>query len=110
MARWAYDAGILEGIGSGGSLGANGDAPRGETALMLYNYAKYMGCSLGTSADLGGFTDAGSVSPGTLEAMRWAVGAGLINGMGDGTLNPGGGTTRAQIAALFMRLCERVLD
>ncbi len=67
-----------------------------------------MGASVSAAGDLSAFSDAGKISAGTLEAMRWAVGAGLINGMGDGTLNPGGGTTRAQIAALIMRFCERV--
>ena len=41
--------------------------------------------------------------------MSWAVGVGLIDGMGDGTVNPGGTATRAQVAALMMRFCAKVL-
>ncbi len=78
-------------------------------AILLYNFAKYKGYDVSGGTALDGFTDAGGVSAGALEAMRWAVDAGLVYGMGDGTLDPGGGTTRAQIAALIMRFCEKVM-
>ncbi len=38
--------------------------------------------------------------------MSWAVGAGLVKGMDDGTLAPDKGASRAQIAELMMRFCE----
>jgi hypothetical protein len=38
--------------------------------------------------------------------MGWAGGAGLISGMGDGTVAPQGTATRAQVAAMVMRLIE----
>ena len=106
---WAYENGILDGIGGNGSLGANGAITRGETALMLRNFARYMGKDVTATADLSAFTDAGEIGGEALGAMRWAVGIGLVNGMGDGTLDPGGSATRAQIAALIERLCELVL-
>ena len=37
------------------------------------------------------------------EAMHWMVMNDIINGMGDGTLNPGGEATRAQVATMLMR-------
>ena len=40
------------------------------------------------------------------EAMAWMTMTGVINGMGDGTLAPGEGATRAQIAAMFQRFCD----
>lgn len=36
--------------------------------------------------------------------MSWAVATGVIAGMGDGTLAPRGTATRAQFAAVLMRL------
>ena len=43
------------------------------------------------------------MSAGCLDAMRWAVKAGVINGMGDDTLNPQGTITRAQAAQMLMQ-------
>ena len=39
------------------------------------------------------------------EAMRWAVGAGIVNGM-DGKMNPQGEATRAQMATMLMRYAK----
>lgn len=55
--------------------------------------------------DLSAFTDSASVSPYAVEAMRWAVGAGIVNGM-DGKLNPQGEATRAQMATMLMRYAK----
>ena len=41
-------------------------------------------------------------------AMCWAVENGLISGMGDGTLNPQGNATRAQLAVILMQYCKNV--
>ncbi|MBE6031526.1 MAG: S-layer homology domain-containing protein [Clostridiales bacterium] len=35
--------------------------------------------------------------------MKWAVGVGLIGGMGDGTVCPQGNATRAQVSAIIER-------
>ena len=53
--------------------------------------------------DLSGYSDGGSVSSYAVEALQWATGAGLITDMGDGTLNPQGSATRAQVATILMR-------
>ena len=52
--------------------------------------------------------DAASVSDWAQEAMRWAVGAGLING-NDDALDPQGSATRAQLAAIMERFVENVV-
>ena len=62
---------------------------------MLYNYAKYKGHDLTAEGDLSAFPDGDSVQEWALSAMSWANGNGLINGHDDGTLEPGGTTTRA---------------
>ena len=49
------------------------------------------------------YTDAAAVADWAEEAMRWMVENGIINGMGDGTLNPGGEANRAQVATMLMR-------
>ena len=35
--------------------------------------------------------------------MKWAVGAGLINGVENNALNPQGASNRAQVATVLMR-------
>ena len=38
-----------------------------------------------------------------MEAVKWAVGAGIISGNGDGSLAPGSSTDRAACATMLMR-------
>ncbi|MBE6908563.1 MAG: hypothetical protein E7474_03000 [Ruminococcaceae bacterium] len=98
---WAYESGVVTGYG--GNFGVGDDITRQDLATILYRYAKAAGCDVSAGASLDRFTDARGVADYAADAMRWAVGAGLIEGMGDGTLNPRGGATRAQVAAIMTR-------
>ena len=102
--RWAVSAGIVSGYDAS-SFGPNDGVTREQLAAILYRFASLRTkASLSGAKDLSGsFGDAGSVSPWALDAMRWAVGAGLINGTGDGNLSPGGQASRAQVAAVLDR-------
>lgn len=85
----------------------NGKITREQLAAMLYRYAIRMGFVwTGAWADLSVFPDCGKVSSYAAEAMQWAVGSGLIQGMG-GKLNPQGTATRAQVATILWRMCEK---
>ena len=76
---------------------------------MLYRYAQYEGlAAVNTAENLGGFTDAGTVSAYAIQALNWAVGEELVNGVGDNLLNPTGSATRAQTATILMRYLENV--
>ncbi len=96
--NWAAEQGLLAGLAEGGSFEAGVFITREQVAKVLYLYAG----SPKAEAELA-FTDADSVSAGCLDAMRWAVEAGVINGMGDDTLNPQGTITRAQAAQMLMQ-------
>ena len=61
-------------------------------------------------ADLSEFTDGDQVSAYAEEAMQWAVGSGIVSGMGNGTLNPKGTATRAQVASMIKRTVENTLS
>ena len=67
------------------------------------NYVAYKGYDLRAEGDLSQFPDSGSVADWAEAAMTWANGNELINGHDDGTLEPGGTTTRAQAASILMR-------
>ena len=90
---WAVAKGISDGTNP------NGTITREQLAAMLYRYAG----SPATFGNLDIFLDSGRVSGYVVDALRWAVEQGIISGMGDGTLDPQGNATRAQVAAMLMR-------
>lgn len=104
---WASANGIVTGYGSG-RFGPNDSITREQMSAILYRYAGYKSYSTSISGDLSAFSDQVSISDYAREPMRWAVGSGLITGMGDGRVAPLGNGTRAQIAAILMRFCENV--
>ncbi|MBQ3404592.1 MAG: S-layer homology domain-containing protein [Oscillospiraceae bacterium] len=103
--RWAAQEHIVDGY-SPESFGPDDPITREQLATILYRSALRQGADAESSAELDGFADADTVSPWAAEAMRWAVGAGLINGMGDGSLSPRTQASRAQVAAIIMRFSE----
>ena len=42
-------------------------------------------------------------------AMEWAVGAQVLTGREDGSIDPTGTATRAEVAQILMNFCETVL-
>lgn len=109
---WASQNGIVSGYGEGaeGMFGPNDSITREQLAAILYRYAEKKGLDVTVRGDLGAFVDAGSVSDYAVEPLRWAVGVGLISGMGDGSIAPGGKATRAQVATILMRYCQNLAD
>ena len=103
---WAKLTRIVNGT-SATTFDPNGQITREQLAAILYRYtAKYAPDATGNAASLADYPDAGSVSAYARDAMAWAVGNGLIKGLPhDKTdyLEPGGSTTRAQVATILMR-------
>ena len=105
---WAYNAGIINGM-SATTFEPNASITREQLAVMLYRTSIGMEIDvealLGT--DLTSYEDDAKVSDYASEAMAWACGAGLINGIsydnsGKLYLAPQGNATRAQAAKIFM--------
>ena len=105
---WARITGVATGYGDG-TFQPTDSITRQEFAQMLYNYAKYKGYDLTAKGDLSTFPDGSEVQEWALPAMTWANGNALINGHDDGTLEPGGTTTRAQAASILMRFDLKVV-
>ena len=106
--RWAASEGIVGGYGNG-LFGSNDPITREQFAAMLYRFAQEQGydVSIGENTNILSYTDVADLSEYAISAMQWAVGAGIINGTGDGsTLSPQGQATRAQAAVMLMRFCE----
>ena len=103
---WATANGVVSGMGKE-MFGPNAPLTREQLALILYHYAQVAGYA----PHQGGmaiqeFSDSASISGWALEAVQWAVNAGLISGTGDGMLDPDGAATRAQVAQIFMNFCQ----
>ena len=99
--------------GQGDDFGATNPVTREQLAVLYFNYAKYKGYDTGMRGSVEGFADSGRVSPWAQEALAWAVGKGIINGtaLADGSiaLDPQGSSTRAMVAAITQRFCEKLL-
>lgn len=102
---WASVQGLVEGYGDG-RFGPEDAITREQLAVVLCRYAGVKGYDMTPSASLDGFVDAAQVSPWAREAMAWTVGTGLITGKDGARLDPAGTATRAEAAAVLMRLLE----
>ena len=98
---WAMQNGISDGTNMEGKI------TREQLAAMLYRCAKLKGYDVSASADISAYADASSVSGWALDAMQWAVGAGLIQGSNN-MLTPQANASRAQIAAILMRFAQKI--
>lgn len=105
---WANEEGIVTGM-TEDTFAPNAAITREQMATMLYRYAKYLGLNTRAKADLSAYKDADSISAYAEDAMAWAVGVGLINGVTETTLNPAGTATRAQVATILVRFSEKYL-
>lgn len=100
--NWAYSAGIVSGYPDG-SFQPLATLNREQLATFLYNYAtRYLNVDAPGTGDLTRFPDADKVSPYAVNALSWAVGAGLVNGK-DGRLAPQDNTNRAEVATILYR-------
>lgn len=99
---WASNMGVVNGV-SATAFAPMKDLSREEMATMLYRYAKFCGEDMSARGDLSAYSDAGDVSGWAVEAMVWATGEAILNGFHDGTVQPQGNATRAQLAAVLCR-------
>ena len=100
---WANATGITSGV-SKTEFAPNDNVTREQLAVMLYQYATSIG--LVTEATITQdtqFKDADQISKWSEEAMKWAVDKGILLGTADGTLDPQGIATRAQVATVIKR-------
>lgn len=105
--KWAAVTGITTG-GNDGLFRPGDPITREQMATFLYRYNQHKGFFTISFADLSTFPDAGSIASYAKDAMSWANGSSLINGTSDGRLNPSGGATRGQAAAILHRYCVSI--
>ena len=106
---WANENGIVAGYDNG-AYGVGDFITREQFAAILYRYAQFKGYD----TTQGGmavreFSDYENISDYARPAMAWAVNAGIMGGMDDGTLMPQGKATRAEAATMLMNFCENIV-
>ncbi len=101
---WAAHNNIAEGYGNG-KFGPEDMLTREQMVTILHRYAEFMKYDLSNNNELQGFRDMGDISPWALKGMQWAVGNGIVEGMGSDIISPNSGATRAQFAVMMQRFC-----
>lgn len=102
---WAAEKKIVSGY-SDSQFGPDDFITREQMAVILMNYARFMGYDVSATADISGFADSGKVSAWAGDAMSWANAEAFIQGSGE-NLMPDGKAERAQVAAILQRFIEK---
>ena len=102
--QWACGSGLMG--GETPVLKPNAELTRAELVMIVYDFVKWlqMDVSVGEETNILSYDDAFDIPEGAFEAFQWACGAGVIRGMSERELAPNSGTTRAQLAAVLMRV------
>ena len=101
---WAYANSVVSGI-SATAFAPNTPITREDAAVMLTRYLKNRGISLEEST--ASFADHSTISlyaKGSVAAMQKV---GLLSGDENGNFRPKAQITRAEIASIFMRMCQK---
>ncbi len=103
---WTAENGIFRGYDNNLFMPEN-PITREQLSAIFYRYADYKGYDTSVKGNLSKFKDANKISDYAETAMQWAVGSGLVKGRDDGSLDPQGTATRAEIAAMLHRFIEK---
>ncbi|MCU6687080.1 family 78 glycoside hydrolase catalytic domain [Dorea acetigenes] len=108
---WAAETEVVTGYTDSGYFGTNDPITREQMVTMMYRYANYKKYKSEKPTDISAFTDADKVTEFAEDAMKWAVGNGIIAGKenedGSYRLDPQGGTSRAECAIIIQRFMEK---
>ena len=103
---WASENGITAGV-SENEFAPDNNISREQIATMLYRYANFKKFAVTDGVELEAYEDAASINEYAIDAFKWAVADGIMNGKTATTLNPADNATRAETAALLMRVIEK---
>jgi len=111
---WGNNYGVTSGYGNG-NFGVGDPIAREQLAQMLYKYAALKGYDTSLESGISGqFMDAAKISNWAHNALDWAVTQGIMSGKGNSgaapsecMLDPLGNATRAECAAMMMKLLEK---
>lgn len=99
-ARWADETGVIPSY-EGNSFKPDNTITREALAQAMYNCGKIINLDMSKRADIEKFTDSSSISIENKEAVSWAVASGIFKGNADGSFNPSGNVTRAEMSMVL---------
>ncbi len=105
---WAAENGVVNGYADN-TFAPDDNVSREQLVTILHRYAQKKGYATKASGTLANFADAQSVSSWASDAMSWAVELGLVNGTDSTHISPAKSATRAEVATILMRFCEKVV-
>lgn len=112
-AVWAYEKGIVNGMGSAEKFAPSGKVTREQICSLLNRYISHAGLSLAAAGDPVSFEDAGSISDWAAADVDAMQRYGIVMGEKSGTgyiFRPGSNATRAEVATMFQRLIQSAGD
>lgn len=106
---WAVQNGIVNGV-SETAFAPDNTITREQMATIIQRYMKFKGLdiSVAENADITSYQDYENISSYAKDAFLYACSKGIISGTSQTTLAPKASATRAQMAAIFQR-CENLL-
>lgn len=105
--NWSLEKEIVNGV-TKTEFKPKNNVTREQLALMLYRYASSKNMVSDAVGSIEAFADKDKVSDWAKDAMKWAVGKGIITGKIDNKLDPTGNATRAEVAAMLQRYIENI--
>lgn len=99
-ALWANENDILKGFDDK-TFRPDEGLSREKLAQAMYRCAQYMKADTSKRVEINSFVDAEKISPQNIEAVKWCVANGILRGNTDGSFNPEGNVTRAQMATIL---------
>lgn len=103
--NWAVENGIVNGI-TDSIFDPNGNVTREQMAVMLYKYIVNENIDIQQAETIVVFKDYTSISAYAKHAVVYMQKTGLINGRNDGSFDPQGLATRAEVATIMERFAE----
>lgn len=104
--NWASAKNIVNGY-SATIFAPNDPITRQQMAAILWRYAQYKGVSVkANGTTMPDFADRGEIASWAGEAVSWAYSRGIMTGKSASRLDPNGGTTRAEAAAMMLRFLK----
>ena len=101
---WAYAGGLVTGV-SETEFAPEDTITREQMATILYRYAKFKGMDVSVTGETS-YTDKDAISDYAADAVIWAATKAVMSGNADGSFAPADNATRAEAAAVFMRIQE----
>jgi hypothetical protein len=102
---WAKENGIVTGVGDD-MFAPTAAVSRQDFAVILLRYADYAMKQFPTTRQFSVFADDADIADYARNAIQTLYNGGIINGVGGDAINPRGGATRAEVAAMLHRFIE----